>query len=63
MRVAAGWPFKAAGSIAQNCCRVGIGTKTLVSTLTVADSGKARVKRGRMQKLLADCGGDGQARC
>ena len=48
MREAAGWPCKATGSIAQNCCRVGIGIKTLVATGTVADSGKAHVKRDRI---------------
>ncbi len=49
MREAAGGPCKAArSSIAQNCWRVGIGIKTLVATGTVGDSGKARLKRGRI---------------
>lgn len=48
MREAAGLAVVAAGSTAQNCCRVGIGIKTLVATGTVGDSGKACLKRGRI---------------
>jgi len=66
MRVAAGLalPIRlaAARSIAQMVCRVGIGSRTLKYDPTVADSGKALVKRlpdiGVSSRLdLADASG------
>jgi len=52
MREAAGLAVVAAGSIAQNSCRVGIGIKTLIATDTVGDSGKTQVKGWPDGKLL-----------